>query len=384
MRAPYSRIPALPAAIGLAAGIAVAGAGAAVLFSVAAGAVSAVVLWVWRPGRFFASAAAAFCFGILLGDVADKPVAVRYPDARTPLAESIYASPLSGPAAAFAVTTLVADGRYLPQNIRDDFRGAGMAHVLALSGFHAGVVALLAMWLTRPMLLGRSGRRLRVVVVLCAVWGFAWLGGMSASLMRASVMISLLLVSRCIGRYSSPVNSLAVAAIVILLWRPSALYDVGFQLSFAAVAGILAFAGPLNPFDRREWPRMHYAASLAAVPVGATLATAPVVAAVFGAVPLLFLPANVLVAFVFVPFYVLALLLAGLSCMGLHVSLLGAVADALYALMAGGASMLSAPAAVGLDVWGVVAAYVFLALMSLAIKRSRRSFWGTGSDYDSF
>jgi hypothetical protein len=46
--------------------------------------------------------------------------------------------------------------------------------------------------------------------------------------------------------------------------------------------------------------------------------------------------------------------------------------------------MLSAPAAVGLDVWGVVAAYVFLALMSLAIKRSRRSFWGTGSDYDSF
>ncbi len=359
MRAPYSRIPALPAAIGLAAGIAVAGAGAAVLFSVAAGAVSAVVLWVWRPGRFFASAAAAFCFGILLGDVADKPVAVRYPDARAPLAESIYASPLSGPAAAFAVTTLVADGRYLPQNIRDDFRGAGMAHVLALSGFHAGVVALLAMWLTRPMLLGRSGRRLRVVVVLCAVWGFAWLGGMSASLMRASVMISLLLVSRCIGRYSSPVNSLAVAAIVILLWRPSALYDVGFQLSFAAVAGILAFAGPLNPFDRREWPRMHYAASLAAVPVGATLATAPVVAAVFGAVPLLFLPANVLVAFVFVPFYVLALLLAGLSCMGLHVSLLGAVADALYALMAGGASMLSAPAAVGLDVWGVVAAYVF-------------------------
>lgn len=97
-----------------------------------------------------------------------------------------------------------------------------------------------------------------------------------------------------------------------------------------------------------------------------------------------FLPANVLVAFVFVPFYVLALLLAGLSCMGLHVSLLGAVADALYALMAGGASMLSAPAAVALDVWGVVAAYVFLALMSLAIKRSRRSFWGTGSDYDSF
>ena len=122
MRAPYSRIPALPAAIGLAAGIAVAGAGAAVLFSVAAGAVSAVVLWAWRPGRFFASAAAAFCFGILLGDVADKPVAVRYPDARAPL----------------------------------------------------------AMWLTRPMLLGRSGRRLRVVVVLCAVWGFAWLGGMSA------------------------------------------------------------------------------------------------------------------------------------------------------------------------------------------------------------
>ncbi len=57
MRAPYSRIPALPAAIGLAAGIAVAGAGAAVLFSVAAGAVSAVVLWVWRPRR----SVSAFC-----------------------------------------------------------------------------------------------------------------------------------------------------------------------------------------------------------------------------------------------------------------------------------------------------------------------------------
>ena len=71
MRAPYSRIPALPAAIGLAAGIAVAGAGAAVLFSVAAGAVSAVVLWVWRPGRLFAWGGAGFRLGSLRGVLAD-------------------------------------------------------------------------------------------------------------------------------------------------------------------------------------------------------------------------------------------------------------------------------------------------------------------------
>ncbi|MEZ3524635.1 MAG: ComEC/Rec2 family competence protein [Muribaculaceae bacterium] len=372
MEAPYSRIPALPAALGLAAGIAASAAGAAVWCMVGC-AVSAVALWLWRPARFFAAAPAAALLGIALASAAPAVAngAPSAPAVRSAIVRTVYASPLSGEAAAFVATTFVADSGMLPQALRDDFRGSGIAHLLALSGFHVGIVAMIALWLTRPMLVAGRAARLRGAVVLAAVWGFAALGGMSASVVRASVMLTLLMCARLAGRASSPLNALAVAAIVILSWRPAELFGAGFQLSFMAVIGILAFANVLNPFRPDAHPRLHRIAAAMAVPVGATLATLPVVAATFGTVPLMFLPANVIAGILFVPFYVLALAMLLLAGAGLPCGLLAAAVDAIYAVMAAAARLMYAPVELSLYPAALVALYIAIALLWVYLYRKK-------------
>ena len=367
MEAPYSRFPALPAAIGLASGVALQATPVAPAVLCGVGVVAAVAaLWFWSRDRFFATAPAALLIGMAVALAAaggtPEPEA---PPARAVIADALYLSPMSGPAAAFAATTIVADDTYLTHALRSDFRGSGLAHLLALSGFHVGVVAMIAIWLTTPMMLAGRARHARWAVVLAAVWAFALLGGMRPSLLRASVMCTMLLASRCLGRYNSPLNSLAVAAIVILLLRPSAISDVGFRLSFAAVIGILVFAPALNPFaDSRPWLKSLGAA--VAVPLSATLTTAPIVAATFGTFPLLFLPANIVASVLFTPFYALALAVAALTASGIPCGFPAWCADTLYGMIAGAASLLNHSCEVR---FGAVAAAVCWIMISAVALR---------------
>ncbi len=370
MRPPWSLIPAVPVAAGMACGILLARAPSGAIVAVAALAAAFAGVCMWRRWRFAAPLGPALLAGLAIAMLAAPREAPKAPAAAA-IVDTVYASPLSGDAAAFVATTVVADGSMLRDALRDDFKASGLAHVLALSGFHVGIVAMLALVLTQPLLLTPRLRPLRALLVLAAVWAFAWLGGMSASLVRAAVMCSLLIASRLAGRYNSPWNSLAVAAVVILAWHPDALYDVGFQLSFAAVAGILAFSGVFNPFDRRTQPGPYLLASAVAVPVAATLATAPIVAAVFGTVPLLFLPANIIVGVLFGPFYALSLLLIALVALGLPCGWLAAVVDGLYSLMADVAAAFAVSARVDATPAALITAVAALLLLRLYLAYRR-------------
>lgn len=168
------------------------------------------------------------------------------------------------------------------------YRNAGLAHLLAVSGLHvgilAGIVGVLFWWTGRE----RRGRIIRGSLQLLAVWGFALITGAAPSTLRAALMFSMFIVNDMVGRRVVPLNLLALAAIVMLLAEPLLLYDVGWQLSFSAVAGILlaqpAIRALHTPFGQA-----------AAVSVAATLATLPVVVATFHRLPLYFIIANVIV-----------------------------------------------------------------------------------------
>lgn len=377
MQAPFAAIPAVPAAVGLLCGILAAMQPACPAPAVAAALCAALGagLWVWRRTRFFAAAPLAMAAGLMLGTAAaaDTRPARHYDEEPGVLARAVYASPLEGDAAAFVAATLVADGRYMSRALRDDFRNAGMAHVLALSGFHVGVIAMLAMGLTAPMLLVRRWRRWRILPVAAAVWAFACAGGLAPSLQRAALMFTLLLLARHTGRHYSTLNALAVAAIAILLLRPAAAADPGFALSFAAVAGIVLLMPALNPVDASRRPRMHGAVAMLALPVSATLATAPIVAALFGRLPLLFLPANVVLSLLFAPFYLLAMLVVALSAAGLSLTPLTAAVNALYGLMASTAEACSSAVAVDFPPAATAAFYACLALLAAMPRMGRRN-----------
>lgn len=168
------------------------------------------------------------------------------------------------------------------------FRDAGIAHLLAVSGLHvgllAGIVGVALFWTGRE----RRGRIVRGGAQLAAVWGFALLTGMAPSTLRAALMFSLLIVSDVLARRTDKLNLLAATAVAMLVVKPMLLFDVGWQLSFSAVGGIL-LAMPAIEAVRRWWMQA------AAASTAAMVATLPVVMATFHRLPIYFLIANVLI-----------------------------------------------------------------------------------------
>lgn len=210
---------------------------------------------------------------------------------RNHLADAIYLSGLNERTADFVVATVCGDDNNLSPEVRETFRTLGLAHLLALSGFHVALFAGLVSLLLYPLRLWRSYARWRHAAVLVAVWFYVLVSGMSASAVRAALMLSILLGGKMMQRQGVGFNTLAAAALLMLVCNPGLLYSPGFQLSFTAVAGLMAFAEQLNPFGRRRrWP--HLLMSIITAPVAAVLGTAVVSALYFHSFPLLFLPAN--------------------------------------------------------------------------------------------
>lgn len=185
----------------------------------------------------------------------------------------------------------------LPSETDEHFRAAGIAHALALSGLHVGFIVLSASLIFFPLRAFSHHRWIFVWSVLLAVWAFAAIVGFPASVTRAAVMFTVYSLSRLLGRRSSAWNSLLLSAAIILLADPTELFSAGFQLSFAAVAGILAFAPALNPVDPRRH-RVHQIMDLVAVSVAATLGTCVVTAFYFHSLPLHFIIANIFITLV--------------------------------------------------------------------------------------
>jgi competence protein ComEC len=153
----------------------------------------------------------------------------------------------------------------LPPEIHDAFRRAGVYHVLAVSGFN---VALLAAAVWTILAVTGTPRRVSALAAIAAVIGFAAVVGPEPSVMRATVMAVLVLAALVLDREASVANSLALAAFVILAVRPNDLADPGFQLSFAATAGIVAAPLPRRPVLATL--AVSAAAQLAVLPVTLT------------------------------------------------------------------------------------------------------------------
>jgi competence protein ComEC len=176
----------------------------------------------------------------------------------------------------------------------EDFRRAGLSHLLAVSGQNVALLALLAM----PVL-GAFGLplRARLVWVLGLIAVYVPLAGAGPSIQRAGIMGALSVLATLAGRRSSRFHALAVAAIVTLAVEPRIATDIGWQLSFAALLGILLLAAPLRRAmaARTGSGRWRLAlAEAAAMTVSATLATAPLIAFHFEGLSTTTLVANLL------------------------------------------------------------------------------------------
>jgi competence protein ComEC len=183
---------------------------------------------------------------------------------------------------------LIGDRRRLDEDVRAAFQRSGTAHLLAVSGLHVGWVFLLTQYGVGGLLgvlpglwLARRARRIALGAGVAAACAYAALAGLGPPSLRAAAMAFAGAVAVLGGRPGAAWNALALAALVVLALEPAALFGAGFWLSFLAVAGILVWA-----------PAGAAAARLVGCTLGASLATAPLIAALGAPLPAFSLLAN--------------------------------------------------------------------------------------------
>lgn len=259
---------------------------------------------------------------------------------RSGIAEAIVSSGVDGPTAAFLLAVILADDVYVSPDAIESFRLSGLAHMLALSGLHVGIIASLVMLLLIPVQTVRGGFYIRYFLAVAAIWAYAFIAGISPSILRATIMFTVYIISKVIERDYIGFNSLFTAIIVILLINPLWLFTPGFQLSVLSVASILGFFGCLpRKFQKKRI--LYHITCAAGVPVAAMLGSGVVSTWVFGYFPGTFLASNIVTGILFPWTVISGVAAAALSCFGIVIPLLASCVDTLYSLMAKWAEYLS-------------------------------------------
>lgn len=181
-----------------------------------------------------------------------------------------------------------------------DFRTAGVAHVLVVSGMHVGFIYLIINFFIRLL----PNKHFTAFIGLCILWGYAAIVGFTPSVCRAVFMFSVMLVMRVVGEQYRSFHALFLAAFLQLLITPSALFDIGFQLSYIAVLSILIFypllpsipaSSSVLPVNRSKsfvLRILSFIVNSIRLTISAQILVAPLVAYYFGQFPLYFILTN--------------------------------------------------------------------------------------------
>lgn len=197
---------------------------------------------------------------------------------------------------AIAIALMAGSKTELSSELRNSFSSTGAMHVLAVSGLHVGIISLVFGFFTRPLKKFRTGKFLFVIINLSLIWAYAVLTGLSPSVLRASAMFSFMIIGTNTNKVPNIYSSLYTSLFVLLLIDPLMVSQVGFQLSYIAVIGIVAFYPRIYNLLhlKKIWPADKIW-SLTAVSLSAQLSTFPLTLLYFNMFPLYFLVSNLVV-----------------------------------------------------------------------------------------
>jgi competence protein ComEC len=193
----------------------------------------------------------------------------------------------------FAEALLVGYKHNLTSEISSSFAKSGTLHVLAVSGLHAGIIFFILSFLFKPFeRLGAWGVVAKALLVILGMWFYAFITGLTPSVTRASFMFSLMQLALVVGRKPKVFNNIFASAFFMLLYDPLLIMSVGFQLSYAAVLGIVYFHQKISYWYVPSNKIIGYFWSLLAVSLAAQIATFPISVFYFHQFPTYFLIAN--------------------------------------------------------------------------------------------
>lgn len=180
----------------------------------------------------------------------------------------------------------------LDKTLVQAYSNTGVVHIIAISGLHLALIYGLLITLLRPFQKFRLFRLIKPVVILSVLWGFSFIAGAAPSILRCTVMFTFIVLGETLNKRSNIYNNLAASAFTILLFSPFSLWDVGFQLSYAAVFSIVLFEKHIqnclyftNKLLKKAW-------ELISITLSAQILTLPIILYYFHQFPTLFLFTN--------------------------------------------------------------------------------------------
>lgn len=214
---------------------------------------------------------------------------------RQKLVDILRNAGLSGNEFGLASTLVLGYKNSIDAEVKQAYMNAGAMHVLAVSGMHVGIVCSVLEFLM-TLLGGRILLTLKRVIIILLLWAYAFITGLSPSVLRATVMFSFVMLARLINREMSIYNSLAASAFMLLCFDPSLLFKASFQLSYAAVTGIVFFQPRIAKLIRVRNKPLRYIWELTAVSIAAQISTLPFCLYYFERTPVYFWLSNVIVS----------------------------------------------------------------------------------------
>ena len=275
----------------------------------------------------------------------------------------------SGAARAVILAMTIGERGELTPELRQSYSASGASHLLAVSGLHVGIVFLIINVLLLPLVLLRYGNVARSLLVIVFVWLYVLLCGMSPSAVRAAVMFSLLQLSIASLREYRSVNILASTAFVMLAFDTHLLFDISFELSFLAVAGILLWGVPMYKALRTRSRVVNSLIATLCVGLASTLVTMPLVATIFSVVSVVGVVINpivILCANLLIPLGIVAMVIPPLAPVALW------VAEFQNWVVEGVASWRYSHFEYTPPVWAMYVAYALFVVVTLAFVAQKR------------
>ncbi len=182
----------------------------------------------------------------------------------------------------------------LDKDLVQAYSNTGVVHIIAISGMHLALIYGLLVWMFARIPGIKKSKTIQVILILACLWLFALLTGAAASVLRSAVMFTFIAVGKNLSRQSSIYNSLAGSAFVMLCYNPYFLWDVGFQLSYLAVVGIIVFQKSVYNWLYFKNKPLNEIWKLMAISLAAQVLTFPICIYYFHQFPNLFLITNII------------------------------------------------------------------------------------------
>ena len=185
--------------------------------------------------------------------------------------------------------------RDISDQLYRNYAAAGAIHILAISGLHIGILLLMLNLMLRPLERIKNGKFVKAIFIIILLWGFAFLTGLSPSVVRAVCMFSFIAIGMQLKRKTGSLNSVFLSMFFLLLLNPYYLFQVGFQLSYLAVISIIIFQPVIYGIFSPRFKAIDYFWKLSSVSLAAQIGVMPLSIYYFHQFPGLFLLSNLVI-----------------------------------------------------------------------------------------